>query len=73
MLSNFKISFYMNSHVDKLFGKRKRVDYFITVNIVVWSDDGHGTTVKENYDSGWSSDGVALWLERRQNGDVIEW
>jgi hypothetical protein len=24
------------------------------------------------YDSGWSSDGVALWLGRRQNGDVVE-
>jgi hypothetical protein len=25
MLLDFKISFYMNSHTDKLFGKRKRV------------------------------------------------
>jgi hypothetical protein len=25
MLRHFKISFHMNSHVDKLFGKQKRV------------------------------------------------
>jgi hypothetical protein len=26
MLRHFKIPFYMNSHADKLFGKRKMVD-----------------------------------------------
>jgi hypothetical protein len=36
-------------------------------------DDGRGTTVKENDDSGWSSDGVVFWLGRRQNGDTIDW
>jgi hypothetical protein len=36
-------------------------------------DDGRGTTVKRNDDSGWSSDGVVLCLGRRQNKDVIEW
>jgi hypothetical protein len=35
-------------------------------------DDGHGTTVKGNDDSGWSSDSVVLLLGRRQNGDVVE-
>jgi hypothetical protein len=28
--------------------------------------------VKGNNDSGWSFDGVVLWLVRRQNGDVVE-
>jgi hypothetical protein len=36
-------------------------------------DDGHGTTVKGNNGGGWSSDGVMLWLERRQNGNTVEW
>jgi hypothetical protein len=29
--------------------------------------------VKENDGGGWSSDGMVLWLGRRQNGDTIEW
>jgi hypothetical protein len=36
-------------------------------------DYGYGTEVKENNDDEWSSDGVALWLGRRQNRDVVEW
>jgi hypothetical protein len=36
-------------------------------------DVGRGTTVKRNNDDRWSSDGVVLWLWRRQNGDVIQW
>jgi hypothetical protein len=36
-------------------------------------DDGRGTAVKRNDDDEWSSDGVVLWLKRRQNGDVVEW
>jgi hypothetical protein len=51
-LWDFKISFYMNSYADKLFEKQKRVCYFITMGVIVRSDDGHGTTVKGN-------DGVA--------------
>jgi hypothetical protein len=51
MLLDFKISFYMNSHVDKL---------FVTVGVVVRRDDEHGTMVKENDSSGWSSDAVVL-------------
>jgi hypothetical protein len=39
----------------------------------VWRDDGRGTMVKGNDGGGWSSDGVVLWLQRSQNGDVIEW
>jgi hypothetical protein len=35
-------------------------------------NDGHGMTVKGNDDNGWSSDGMMLWLERRQNRDAIE-
>jgi hypothetical protein len=35
-------------------------------------DDGRGPTVKRNDDAGWSSDGVVLRIERRQNGDEIE-
>jgi hypothetical protein len=69
---NFKISFYMNSRVDKLSGKRKRVGKFITVGVVVHRDDEHGMTVQGN-DGGWNSDGVMLWLGRIQNGYVVEW
>jgi hypothetical protein len=39
----------------------------------MWRDDECGTMVKENDDDRWSSDGVVLWLERRQNGDAVEW
>jgi hypothetical protein len=49
----------------KLFGKRKRVDQFITVGVIVWRDNERKTAVKENDDSRWSSDDVVLWLERR--------
>jgi hypothetical protein len=63
MMRGFKIIFYMNSHADKLFGKRKRVGQFITVCVIVQRDDGCGTTVKGNDGCGWSSDGVVLWLK----------
>jgi hypothetical protein len=43
------------------------------VGVVVQRDDGRVTAIKENDDNGWSSDGVVLWLGRRQNGDVVEW
>jgi hypothetical protein len=33
----------------------------------------HRTDVKGNNGSEWSSDGVVLWLWRRQNGDTVEW
>jgi hypothetical protein len=56
-----------------MFRKIKRVDSFVTVSVVVRSDDERGTTVKENDGNGWNSDDVVLWLGRRQNGDVIEW
>jgi hypothetical protein len=60
MLQNFKITFYMNSHADKLFGKRKRVDLFINMRVILWKDDGRGTMVKGNDDGGWSSDDVVF-------------
>jgi hypothetical protein len=43
------------------------------VGVVVRKDDGRETAVKGNDDGEWSSDDVVLWLERKQNGDVIEW
>jgi hypothetical protein len=43
------------------------------VGIVVWRDDEHGTTVKENNGGGWNPDDLVLWIGRRQNGDAIEW
>jgi hypothetical protein len=43
------------------------------MGVVVWRDDGCKTAVKENDNNGWSSDGMVLWLERRQNKDVVEW
>jgi hypothetical protein len=36
-------------------------------------DDERGTTVKGNDDGGCSSDGVVLWIGRRQNKDALEW
>jgi hypothetical protein len=39
----------------------------------VWRDNRRGTAVKENDSDIWSSDGVVLWLEMRQNGDAFEW
>jgi hypothetical protein len=43
------------------------------MGVIGLRDNGHGTMVKGNDDGGWSSDGVVLWLERRQNGDAVEW
>jgi hypothetical protein len=39
----------------------------------MWRDDRRGTMVKGNDGDGWSSDGVVLWLGRRQNGDTVVW
>jgi hypothetical protein len=39
----------------------------------VWRDDGRETAVKENNNNELSSDGVVLWLYRRQNRDTIEY
>jgi hypothetical protein len=43
------------------------------VGVVVCTDDGRETIVKGNDNDGGSTDGVVLWLGRRQNGDVVEW
>jgi hypothetical protein len=43
------------------------------VGVIVRRDDGHEIAVKENDNVGWSSEGVVLWLSRRQNGDEVEW
>jgi hypothetical protein len=43
------------------------------MSIIVRRDDGRKIAVKGYNGSGWSSDGVVLWLGRRQNGDVVEW
>jgi hypothetical protein len=32
-----------------------------------------GMAVKQNDINGWSSNGVVLWLVKRQNKDVVEW
>jgi hypothetical protein len=39
----------------------------------VLRDDGRGMAVKGNDGNGWSSNGVPLWLGKRQNGDAVEW
>jgi hypothetical protein len=36
------------------------------MGVIVWRDDGHGTIIKGNDGIGWSSDGMVLWLGRRQ-------
>jgi hypothetical protein len=43
------------------------------MGVIVRRDDGCETAVKGNDDNGWSSDGMMLWLGRRQNGDAVEW
>jgi hypothetical protein len=43
------------------------------VGVVAWRDDMRGMAVKQNDINGWSSNGVVLWLVRRQNKDVVEW
>jgi hypothetical protein len=42
------------------------------VGVVVWRDDGREKVVKGNDGGRWSSDGVMLWLVRRQIGDTDE-
>jgi hypothetical protein len=42
------------------------------VGVVVLREDERETTVKGNNDDRWSSDGMVLWLVRRQNEDVVE-
>jgi hypothetical protein len=39
----------------------------------VQKDNGRVMAVKGNDDGRWSSDGVVLWLGRRQNGDMVKW
>jgi hypothetical protein len=43
------------------------------VCVIVRRDDGRGMIVKGNDGGGWSSDGVVLWLGRRQNEVTVEW
>jgi hypothetical protein len=62
MVQHFKISFYVNSHTDKLFEKQNRIGQFVTVGVVIWRDDGRKTAVKGNTGGGWSSDDVVLWI-----------
>jgi hypothetical protein len=42
------------------------------MSVVVRRDDERETAVKGNDGGGWSSDGVVLWLGRRQNRDAVE-
>jgi hypothetical protein len=39
----------------------------------MWRDNRRGPVEKGNHVGDWSSDGMMLWLGRRQNGDTIEW
>jgi hypothetical protein len=39
----------------------------------VHRDDGRETVMKGNASNKWSSNGMVLCLERRQNRDVVEW
>jgi hypothetical protein len=39
----------------------------------VQRDDGCEMTVKGNDCGRWSSDGMVHWLDRRKNGDMVEW
>jgi hypothetical protein len=37
------------------------------------TDDECKTAVKRNNDGRWNSDGIVLWLGRRQDKDTVEW
>jgi hypothetical protein len=43
------------------------------MGVVVWRDDRCGMMVKWNDDGRWSSNGMVLWLERRENADAVKW
>jgi hypothetical protein len=43
------------------------------VGVVVRRDDGREMALKGNDSGGWSSDGMVLWLVRRQNREEVEW
>jgi hypothetical protein len=43
------------------------------VGVIVRTNDGCETAVKGNNDGRWSSDGIVLWLGRRQDKDTVEW
>jgi hypothetical protein len=43
------------------------------MGVIVQRDHRRGTAVKGNDSGGWSSDGMVLWVGRRQNGDTVEW
>jgi hypothetical protein len=59
MLRYFKISLHVNSHFDKLFGKRKW-SASSSLSVIMQRDNGYETAMKVNDGSGWSSDGVVL-------------
>jgi hypothetical protein len=42
------------------------------MGVIVRRHDGHEIVVKWNDGGRWSSNGVVLWLEWRQNGDAVE-
>jgi hypothetical protein len=42
------------------------------MGVVVQRDNGCEMAVKENDGGGCKSDGLVLWLERRQNEDAVE-
>jgi hypothetical protein len=65
ILQDFKISFYVNSHVDKLFRKWKRVGKFVIVGVIVQRDDERETAVKGN-DNGW-------WIEWWTEWPRLRW
>jgi hypothetical protein len=52
MLRDFKISFYVHLHADKLFGSERASASSSPWGVVVRRDDEHRTAVKENNGGG---------------------
>jgi hypothetical protein len=42
------------------------------MGVIVQRDDGCKIAVKGNDGGGWRSDGMVLWLGRRQNGHMVK-
>jgi hypothetical protein len=71
MLRHFKISFYVNSHANKLFsGSEKGL-----TSSSLWVSLCGGTMGDSggNENNRSSSDALVPWLGRRQNRDSIQW
>jgi hypothetical protein len=43
------------------------------MGVVMRRNNERETAVKGHDGDGWSSDGMVLWVGRKQNGDIVKW